>query len=323
MHIKHLLYFMLIAMVLLATNLYSEKKEENLHESCNMSAKQSDELCSDTEICNLDSCSLSVKKPMLQRDSVAREKEMKAIDTNHHDEHNHNKIIDKIEHLLYQLKSNHKVSVLILVLFFAFFLGMIHVLGPGHCKLFMAGQVLASEVNYVSVISSSYLFALLHSSSGFVLVGIVKLLSITLLKGQQYGVFVKKISFIVLILLGIYMLIKNILKKGHNHTHHHKHESKNMLITALSIGFMPCAGSILIAIYILNMQMYGTGILMIIFMALGMGTTLSVTNSLVLFTKTTAAKKLLHNRGLETFSRLVSIIGSIGIIVLGAILLIN
>lgn len=220
---------------------------------------------------------------------------------------------------LREYKTTRSSKVLFLALGIAFLYGIIHSLGPGHGKVFLVSQVIGSKVKYANIVASSFLFAFLHSLSGLTLVAILKLLSMSLFRDStRFSIIAQNISFGIIILLGIYILIKAILNKS---SRVHSHEGKNLFLTAIMIGFVPCPGSIIIAVYAMKMGVYSTGVLMVIAMALGMAFTLIVLNSLTLFIKSLASLSLKKQASIAKISRIMSFIGAILLIFLGSVFL--
>ncbi len=220
-----------------------------------------------------------------------------------------------------EYKANRSGRVLLIALGIAFLYGVIHSLGPGHGKVFLVSQVIGSRVKYTSIITSSLLFAFLHSLSGLTLVAILKLLSMSLFKDStRFSIIAQNISFGIIILLGFYILIKGILNKG---VKEHSHEGKNLFITAIMIGFVPCPGSIIIAVYAMKMGVYSTGVFMVLAMALGMAFTLIVLNSLTLFVKSLASLSIKKQDKMLKISRIMTILGSLLLISLGSFFLVS
>ncbi len=221
---------------------------------------------------------------------------------------------------LREYKTNKSGKALFIALGIAFLYGIIHSLGPGHGKVFLVSQVIGSKVKYRSIIGSSFLFAFLHSLSGLTLVAILKLLSMSLFRDStRFSIIAQNISFGIIIILGFYILIKSILNKNHKA---HSHEGKNLFLTAIMIGFVPCPGSIIIAVYAMKMGVYSTGVLMVLAMALGMALTLITLNSLTLLVKSLATLSVKKQDNIAKISRFMSIIGALLLITLGSAFLV-
>ena len=89
----------------------------------------------------------------------------------------------------------------------------------------------------------------------------------------------------------------------------------------MMIGFVPCPGSIIIAVFAMKMGVYSTGVLMIIAMALGMAFTLIALNSLTLFVKSLATMTITKQENINKISKVMTIVGSSMLIVLGSLFL--
>lgn len=228
----------------------------------------------------------------------------------------------KLSQSIRDIKSSKKSSALFIALSFAFLYGVLHSMGPGHGKVFMVGQVIASPVKYLSIVTSSFVFAFLHSLSGLTLVLVLKLLSKSIMSGSTYySMIAQNISFYILIILGLFMLKKAIWYKPHCHKHDNK--DKSLLLTAITIGFVPCPGSIIIAVYAMKMDMFSTGIMMISAMALGMATTLVVINSVANTLKNAVTYKVSNEKLLLNITRVMTFIGALFVISMGILFLVT
>lgn len=209
---------------------------------------------------------------------------------------------------------------LFIALGLAFLYGIAHSMGPGHGKVFMVSQVIGSNVKYLTIVGASFLFAFLHSLSGLTLVAILKLLSMSLLKDSTtFSILAQNVSYGILILLGLWILFKAIFSKKDTQ---HAHADRNLFVTALSIGFVPCPGSIIIAVFAMKMGTYFIGVMMVLTMALGMALTLIAINSLTLFVKSVTTSMLISEKNISMISKVLTIIGAVLIISLGTLFLV-
>ncbi len=225
----------------------------------------------------------------------------------------------KLSRTIRKIKDNDSKNYIFIALGIAFLYGIIHSLGPGHGKIFMVGQVVASRVNFLSIIGSSLFFAFLHSLSGLTLVGILKLLSVSILTGStKYSMIGLNIAYGIFIILGFYMLFSVFFGKTHQHTQDKK---GNLYLTALAIGLVPCPGTVVIAVYAMQMDMFGIGLFMVIAMAMGMATTLVTLNLMAHFTKTVSTSFIKSQKTLEVMAVTFKIIGALIILSMGTLLL--
>lgn len=210
---------------------------------------------------------------------------------------------------------------LLIALGLAFLYGIAHSMGPGHGKVFMVSQVIGSNVKYLTIVGASFAFAFLHSLSGLTLVAILKLLSMSLLRDSTaFSILAQNISYVIIILLGLWILYKALFQKSETP---HSHEGKSLLATALTIGFVPCPGSIIIAVFAMKMGTYFLGVMMVLSMALGMALTLIAVNGLTLFVKSVTTKLLVSETNIHKISKVLTIIGAILIISLGTLFLVS
>jgi nickel/cobalt exporter len=94
-----------------------------------------------------------------------------------------------------------------------------------------------------------------------------------------------------------------------------------MLSTVLSVGIIPCAGTIIILLFSLAMDIFWVGILMAGFIALGMAVTISLSGITAISAKKGLFKFLpKDSKALITFNSLIQLFGSVLIICLGAFL---
>ena len=126
----------------------------------------------------------------------------------------------KISQTLRDFKKNRSNKVLFIALGIAFLYGIVHSLGPGHGKVFLVSQVIGSDVKYGAIIGSSVMFAFLHSLSGLTLVAVLKLLSLKLMTDStKFSIIAQNISFGILIVLGLFILLKTIFSKKNTVIH--------------------------------------------------------------------------------------------------------
>lgn len=218
-------------------------------------------------------------------------------------------------------KRHKTTKALFLALLFAFLYGIVHCLGPGHGKVFLMGQVIASNIKFLSILWSSTVFAFIHSLSGLLLVGILSILNRSILRGSNdWFMLAQNISFLLIIFIGLYIAIKTAnsdeytLLKQQSHCGHNK---RGLLLTTITIGLVPCPGAILVAVYAMKIDMFSTGFLMILSMAVGMALTLTIVNSIVLFTKAITVKTILNRGNFYVVSKVMAMLGAILLISLG------
>lgn len=171
----------------------------------------------------------------------------------------------------------------------------------------------------------------------------------------------KNISFSLIICVGLFMFINAVLhamgkvkstgcshcnakmhKHSHEHHHHdhdhkhdnhhhhdhsHKHEhsvqnTKKDTFIALSIGLIPCTGSLLILLYAMANDIMLFGLMMVIFVALGMALTMILLGICSILGK----KKILdvffkNKKSSHSYTYILELFGASFIIFIGSVLL--
>lgn len=94
----------------------------------------------------------------------------------------------------------------------------------------------------------------------------------------------------------------------------------HLFASALTIGLVPCLGSNIIAVFVMKMETYFLGVMMVLTMALGMALTLITLNSLTLFVKSVTTQLLVSEKNIHQISKVLTIIGALLIITLGNII---
>ncbi|MBI9031448.1 hypothetical protein JEZ13_05555 [bacterium] len=257
-------------------------------------------------------------KGISSRENIEVEKPLKQSFVEKNTEYQRN-LRELISQNLREFKSNRNSKVIFLSLFLAFLYGVVHSLGPGHGKVFLVSQVIGSEVKFRTVVGSSVFFAFLHSLSGLTLVVVLRLLSMKILQDStKFSMIAQKASFVIIIGLGVFILVKALLNKSDEHVHH---KFNNLYLTALMIGFVPCPGSIIISVFAMRMGTYTLGLFMILAMSIGMATTLIVLNGITLYYKSLTTRVIGNKDNIKNISRIMTIIGSVLLILLGTMFL--
>ncbi len=173
----------------------------------------------------------------------------------------------KLTRILRKIKQEKSLHLWWSALLVAFLYGVFHALGPGHGKLLLASFYLSQKMSLFKGFLGGGIFAISHSTAGLLLVVILRTLSLKVLRNSGDVVVVaQKISFGIIILLGIYLLYKSIRFSDPTHAQ----PDKSLWAIVLSIGLVPCPGSVMIAFFSFRMELFSLGIAMVLAMALGM-----------------------------------------------------
>jgi ABC-type nickel/cobalt efflux system permease component RcnA len=217
-------------------------------------------------------------------------------------------------------KKDRSWNVLMLLIGIAFLYGILHALGPGHGKLFTGSYLLGNNAGYRTGMMLGFGSGALHAVTGLAIVLIFRLIlnSAGRQFTDQYTEVGQVISYVVILLVGLYLLLSTI--RGHSH----EHTSKSFWGILLSVGLIPCPGVILISSFTIMHDMTMTGILMIIGMATGMGIAITMSNSLILIMRETIFTVLGKFKWVEfLLGKLFPLLGAILLMILGLGLLIG
>ncbi|MFH1637035.1 MAG: sulfite exporter TauE/SafE family protein [Candidatus Woesearchaeota archaeon] len=208
-----------------------------------------------------------------------------------------------------------KASLLLIILL-SFVLGAMHTMSPGHGKSVIVSYLLGKHANVKNVLLIAVSTALTHISDVFV-VSLLLLFLIPPFMKPILSEYLSIISAALILVFGIYLLVKNI--RHHYHKHHHHHTRKGLVIAGVIVGLAPCPTAWALYLVLINMGMYFRAFISIVSFGLGLLLTISVLG--ILFIK---AKKLL--KFIPEESKLVKYLplgSSILIIAIGLMLLVK
>ena len=260
------------------------------------------------------------------------------------------------------LKNNPSIIVILTALFAAFVYGILHTLGPGHGKMVVATYFLTQEAKFLQGVWLGVKTAFAHVGGAIVLILTTDIaLRSVILDPETNMYLLRNISFSLIILVGSVMLIQAILHATgkvkntgcahcnhaahahahkhdhhhhdhshdhshshdhhHDHSHKHKHNKKETFI-ALSIGAIPCTGSLLILLYAMANDILYFGLLMVVFVALGMALTMIVLGLVTILGKKKLIDKIFNTtRHAHKGKIVLELAGALFIIAIGSLLL--
>ncbi|MGM0442496.1 MAG: nickel/cobalt transporter [Elusimicrobiota bacterium] len=238
------------------------------------------------------------------------------------------KIRKNLSNLASKLKKSKSPRTFLVIFFFSFLYGVIHALGPGHGKIvafsyfasssdsrLKSGIIAGSSIAFLQAISAILLVSVMY----FVL-NKTKFISI-----ESTRTVITRVSFGMIFLLGIYLFIDffiSVFKKRNKKKQ--KINQNKMRAAILSVGIVPCAGTIIILLFTLSLDMLGLGIAMTFFIAAGMALTISLAGIAAISTKK-GVFKFLHKKPklVSTFQNLIKLTGAVIITLFGAIMFIG
>ena len=226
-----------------------------------------------------------------------------------------NDIKNRFAILATDYSSSKSMKIIMMLFFLAFIYGVFHSLGPGHGKIFIFSYILTEKPKVIRAISISYMIAFIHAISGLVVaLGIIFILkeytSFSYTSSSSTDI-ISRISFGIMIIIGLYMIFKTIFKKNEHH-HESKSESnkKQLIPFVLTAGLVPCPGTIIIVTFLASLNLLYVGILSVIFIILGMGITISAIGIISIFSKKLVLK--LSSVDSDKYSKIYKLISLFG-----------
>jgi nickel/cobalt transporter (NicO) family protein len=213
-------------------------------------------------------------------------------------------------------------------LLFSFIYGVIHAIGPGHGKTIVCSYFLNRPGSLYQGLLMGNLITAIHVFSATMVIMLLYLIfEQTGMAGfEDFNPKLQKISYSLLIAIGIYLAGKSIylIKKGDmaNPEECSAADLKSLIVTSIATGLIPCPGAAIILSFTVILGITETGLLAMVFIAIGMGLTTSTIALLTIYFRKTAIKTATGNR--KAFLMIhsgLSLGGATAIIALGLLLL--
>ena len=242
------------------------------------------------------------------------------------------KLNRKITLLIKKIKDEKSIKAILSVIGLAFFYGIIHALGPGHGKIFSASFFLSDESKIKYSFLLGNLIAFFHVLSAVCVV----LITSFILKKSSYFLSanidktIRLVSYSLILLIGLILLLKNIYDtvKSKNEKEikvYHEINMKSIVLLALMIGIVPCPGALLILIFSMAKKVLLLGVVLVVFMALGQGLTISMIGTVTLLAKKYGVMSFVNQNSKKGFyfHQAFAIIGSFLITLFGLLFLLG
>ncbi len=231
-------------------------------------------------------------------------------------------IKDRLANLSADYKNSGKRGAVFLIFLLAFLYGIFHSLGPGHGKVFVFSYILTEKPKVLRAIGTSYAIAFLHGISGL-LVALIIVFSLKTYTSEAAKIsdtsnLIARISYVIIFIIGVLLLFK-ILRHGNHHHHHESNIEKMKFIPfVVSVGLVPCPGTIITVTFLSSMGMLTVGILSSFFIILGLGITISLIGILSLYSKELINRLFSANsKNYHKFYTSISAIGALFLILFG------
>lgn len=183
----------------------------------------------------------------------------------------------RISGYITEYKSTQDISVLSGFLIFSFLYGLLHVIGPGHRKVFLFTYFVARPSEWKTGMLAGFMTAVLHALSAVIFIGGLYLVTVKALMSRFNNItpVIEKISYGAIIMLGIYLLVSQIIESVKGDRGQHDERSPDTVFFVLASGLIPCPGAATIMIFSMAVGAPAAGIYAVAAMSLGMGTVLT------------------------------------------------
>jgi nickel/cobalt transporter (NicO) family protein len=168
-------------------------------------------------------------------------------------------------------------GVLVLLLLTAFAWGALHALSPGHGKAMVAAYLVGARGTARHAVALGATVTITHTAGVFAL-GLVALgLSEYVLPEDLYP-WLNLVSGLLVLVVGGYVLRKNLRRHRRRHHHHHPEQLSWRGIVAMgtAAGLIPCPSALVVLLGAIAQGQIALGMVMIVAFSLGLATTLTV-----------------------------------------------
>ena len=238
---------------------------------------------------------------------------------------------NKLNILIHQLKNRRSKKTLLLILLISFIYGVIHALAPGHGKILTVSYFLSRQAHITKGILAGNIIAFLHAGSAIIVVltlyFIVKQSYLISFEGIQR--IITLVSYGLIAVLGLFLSLKALhnLKRRNsqddNSFLYNNAGNKNLLLVAFAIGMVPCPAAVIILLFSIALDILNIGIILTLFMALGMAFTISSVGVATIFAKQSILKFFSsRDKTRNTVQKYTEFSGSLLILFLGVFLFI-
>jgi nickel/cobalt exporter len=239
----------------------------------------------------------------------------------------------EINRRLIAVRDGHGPGVVFAGLSIAFLYGVFHALGPGHGKTVIVGYFLGRGGSIARGVAMAGWIALSHVIGAILIVGFVHVvLSHSLATPVEETLWLRLVSYGSILAIGLVMLTMALRDRRaialacghvHDHGHHHGHSHslrglREQRFLAVAAGFIPCSGAILILVFAFTNGLLLMGMLMALFIAIGMGLTLAALGIASLLAHHQVTARFAGGPTMEAF---LNLLGPLLITAIGAVLL--
>ena len=190
-----------------------------------------------------------------------------------------------------------------------FIYGVVHAIGPGHGKAVISSYVVANERTVRRGIVLSFLASLVQAVSAIMVIAVLALaLNAAGFEIRQASTTLERASYVLIALIGAWMLIAQFWPVGHAHHAHgsgedcgHNHmpdpralegdwDLRKMAAIVLAVGVRPCSGALIVLVFAIAQGILWAGVAATFAMSLGTAITVSTLAALAVGSKQLALK---------------------------------
>lgn len=235
---------------------------------------------------------------------------------------------------LADIKENGWAVWLLLAVSFAY--GVFHAAGPGHGKAVISAYVLSSGETVRRGIVISFAAAFVQAASAIAIVLVMSVaLRVTAQSMTRATEWIEIVSYLLITIVGAWLLWSKIFGRGHHHHHHHHHHSGHAAnadprrrgwtarwSAIAAVGIRPCSGAIIILVFSLAQGLFVAGIAATLVMAVGTGLTVAVLATLAVSAKGFALSIASKQSSLAAgFLKTIEIAAALAVLLFGLLLL--
>ncbi len=236
----------------------------------------------------------------------------------------------------------------------SFLYGIFHAAGPGHGKVVISSYMLANEGQLRRGIVISFLAAMTQSLVAILFVGVAAgILGLSSALMNNAVGWIEKAAYALVMLLGLWLVLRKLLGLGHHHHHHdhhhhdhhdHDHDHardhdhghhhhvvapppagadwREQLGLVLGAGLRPCSGALVVLVFALSQGVLAAGIAAVLLMGLGTAITVATLAAIAVGAKGVARRWLSLGGGSgEVVVWWLELAGAVTVLLFGTMLL--
>jgi ABC-type nickel/cobalt efflux system permease component RcnA len=207
----------------------------------------------------------------------------------------------------------------------AFLLGCLHALSPGHGKTLVAAYLIGSKGRVIDAVFLGLVVTISHVAS-IIILGLLIMFAKTNFTSEKFYFWLQGISGLLIVVIGIWMFIRNARGRGpayvHDHHHHEGHQENNhptrlldILVLGITGGIVPCPTALMVLLSAAAINKVSFGLILIGIFSFGIASALIAIGILMVKAKRFMDKRLKESSALRILPCIsASIITIIGVV---------